>query len=76
MAYSSASGRATVKYLKNNYDTLLFRVKKGQKEALKEYAESKGISLRQLIILSIEEYAHSKGTELSVDNSSINESED
>ena len=70
MAYSSASGRATVKHIKNNYDTLLFRGKKGQKEALKEYAESKGISLRQLIILSIEEYAHSQGVNLSINENS------
>ena len=32
MAYSEAQNRATQKYVKNNYDTFVVRVKKGDKK--------------------------------------------
>lgn len=48
--YSEAHKRASIKYIKDNYDEILIRVRKGKKEVYKSYAKSKGISLTQLII--------------------------
>lgn len=52
--YTEAQNRATQKYIKSNYDEIKVRVKKGEKEKYKRYAESKGCSLNQLIIYLLE----------------------
>lgn len=40
---------ASAKYNKKAYDEIKIRVKKGNKEKIKEYAESKGMSLNGFI---------------------------
>lgn len=42
---TDAKKRANEKYLKEKCDTIIFRVPKGKKEKIKDYAESKGESL-------------------------------
>lgn len=46
---SPAKIKANNKYDKKTYDKLSFRVKKGQKEILTEYATAQGLSLSRLI---------------------------
>lgn len=48
--YSEAQNRATQKYIRNNYEQIAVRVKKGDRDRYREHAEGKGISLNQLII--------------------------
>ena len=53
--YSEAQNKATQKYIKNTYDTISFRVPKGDREKYKALAESKGLSLTQLIVKLLED---------------------
>lgn len=43
-------------YSKKNYDTVNIRPPKGTRAIWKEYAESMGLSVNQLIIKAVEEY--------------------
>lgn len=54
MAYTKASGRAVNKYIKNNYDQIMIRVPKGDRERYKEFAEQQGKSLNALIVELLE----------------------
>ena len=54
MAYSEAGKRAVAKYSAKAYDDVRLRVKKGQREHIKAYAESKGFSLNEYIVHLIE----------------------
>lgn len=45
----NASTRAKEKYNKNNYDSITFRIQKGQKELVKIAAECSGVSLNEFI---------------------------
>lgn len=47
MAYTEASKRATMKYIKENYDVIRIKVKKGKREEIKAYAESKYMSMNE-----------------------------
>ena len=60
MAYTKASGKAVNKYIKNNYDQIMIRVKKGDRERYKQFAESQGKSLNALIIDLIENEMNNK----------------
>lgn len=55
MAYSKASGKAVNKYIKNNYDQIMIRTPKGDRERYKEFAAEQGKSLNSLVIELIEE---------------------
>jgi len=44
MSISDAQKKATAKYVKNNYDRIEFKVPKGRKAQITEYAISKGES--------------------------------
>ena len=55
MAYTKASGKAVNKYIKNNYDQIMIRVPKGDRERYKDLAEEQGKSLNSLVIELIEE---------------------
>lgn len=46
---SDAQRRAVAKYNASNYDRVELRMKKGKKEAVKEYAERSGKSLNEFI---------------------------
>lgn len=54
MAISKAQQRATAKYMRENLDDIKIRVKKGNREKIKKFAESKGKSLNSYIIGLIE----------------------
>lgn len=49
MSVSKAQQKATNKYNLNSYDNLQIRVKKGEREKIKLYAESIGKSLNSYI---------------------------
>ena len=49
MPASKAQQKAVAKYMKNNYDEVKIRIKKGDKEYFKAYAESQGKSLNSYI---------------------------
>lgn len=55
MAYSKASGKAVNKYIRNNYDQIMIRVSKGDRERYKNFAAEQGKSLNSLVIELIEE---------------------
>lgn len=50
MSYTKAGGRAVQKYNKKNYDVIMVRVKKGQKETIKKRADETGQSLNSYIL--------------------------
>ena len=47
--------RAVAKYTKKNYDQILVKVAKGERDKIKAYAESKGETLSSFIRKAIEE---------------------
>lgn len=49
MAYSEAQKRATIKNLKKNYEEMRFRVRKGEKKKIHDFAEAQGKSFSQWI---------------------------
>ena len=53
--YSQAHNKATQKYIKNNYDSVMIRMPKGKKEQIKTFAESKGESLNGFVNRAIDE---------------------
>lgn len=52
---SKAQQKAVAKYTKNNYDEIKIRTEKGQKDQIKNHAESQGESMNQFIIRAIKE---------------------
>lgn len=53
--YSQAQNKATQKYIKNNYDSVMIRMPKGKKEQIKTFAKSKGESLNGFVNRAIDE---------------------
>lgn len=53
--YSQAQNKATQKYIKNNYDSVMIRMPKGKKEQIKAHAETKGESLNGFVNRAIDE---------------------
>lgn len=49
MAVPKANQRAVAKYMKNNYDDIKVRVKKGDRDIIKSFAESHGESANEFI---------------------------
>ncbi len=49
MAYNEASKRATIKYVKANYDRIEIKVPKGCKSLVEAYATDKGESVNGLV---------------------------
>lgn len=50
MAYTQAGNKASQRYQKKAYDRITLRVKKGELEIIKAFAESKGMSLNGYIV--------------------------
>ena len=48
--YNENAKNRTMKYMKESRDKLTLNLPKGKKEEYKEYAQSKGMSLRELIM--------------------------
>lgn len=55
MPYSESQKRATMKYMRENLDIIQFRVQKGQKEKIREHAETQGETLTAFIVRAIAE---------------------
>ena len=55
MPVSMAQQRANTKYVKNNYDTLITRVKKGRKAELQAHASERKESLNGFVNRAIDE---------------------
>lgn len=53
MPVSKAQQKATSKYIKNNYDRLEMKVKKGQKEIIVEHAKTQNENLNQFLIRAV-----------------------
>lgn len=49
------------RFTENNYDKISFYVPKGERDALKKYAQSKNLSLNKLIQTALEEYKKNHG---------------
>lgn len=54
MATSEAQKKASIKYMKDNLEEVRFRVPIGDKDKIRSYAESKGLSLTAYIKTLIE----------------------
>lgn len=55
--YTDAHNKAAQKYTKNNYDRINIVFPKGEKEKIKEIADSYGMSLNTFIISALNDYA-------------------
>lgn len=49
MAYTEAGKRASMKYIKENYDRLNIKVPKGRRSAIEAVAKAKGMSINGLV---------------------------
>ena len=49
MAYSEAQKKAVKKYNEKSYDEIKLRVRKGNKEVIQKYAESKNETVNRMI---------------------------
>lgn len=49
MAYSEAQKKAVKKYNEKSYDEIKLRVKKGNKEIIQKYAESKNETVNKML---------------------------
>lgn len=49
MAYSEAQKKAVKKYNEKSYDEIKLRVKKGNKEIIQKYAESKNETVNRML---------------------------
>lgn len=55
--YNEAQKRATAKYMKENLEDIKIRVKKGERANYKALAEHLGMSVNQLFVTAVQEYA-------------------
>lgn len=62
MPASKAQQKAVSKYMKENYDVYQIRMKKGQKDAIKAHADSRGESLNAFICRAISEAMERDGS--------------
>ena len=60
MAYNEAQKRATMKYQKEHMEQLAIRVRKGDRQALKEEAERCGQSMAEYVCEAVNEKAGRK----------------
>lgn len=56
MAFDST--RYKREFAKENYDRLSFTVPKGKREVVKQYANERGMSISQLVVLALETLYH------------------
>lgn len=67
MAVPKANQKAVAKYMKNNYDDIKVRVKKGDREIIKEFAESKNESTNEFIKRAIHDTMQREGAAVNID---------
>lgn len=52
----NANSTSNPEYVKENYETIRVYVPKGQRDDIKDYAQSQGLSVNKLLITALEEY--------------------
>ena len=75
MAVPKANQRAVAKYMKNNYDEIKVRVKKGDRDIIKKFAESCGESANEFIKRAIHDTMQREGASELISTRSENEEE-
>lgn len=50
MSYNESQKKATAKYMQKSYDDIKIRVKKGERDKIKEYAQAHGESLNSYVL--------------------------
>ena len=71
--YTEARNKATQKYAAKAYDRMELKVKKGNKERLKAFADENGLSVNALIVYAVNELAKSQGKEAPLEPLATNE---
>ena len=56
MYYNEKRKAITAKYVKTHLDDIKIRVPKGQRDGIKAYAQSQGLSVNKLLLAALEEY--------------------
>lgn len=74
MAVPKSNQKAVAKYMKNNYDDIKVRVKKGDREIIRKFAESHGESTNEFIKRSVYETMEREGAveNINITKESIN----
>lgn len=60
--YNEAAKNRTMKYMKESRDKLTLNLPKGKKDEYKDYAQSKGLSLTELIMQLIDADMNKNGS--------------
>ncbi len=71
--YSESANKATQKYSAKAYDRIGLKIRKGEKEKLKAFADECGLSVSALIIRSVNSYAELQGKEKPLEPLAANE---
>lgn len=58
-AYKEKKESPNTEYLKEKYDYIRVNVPKGERDKIKAYAESQGMSVNKLLLTALEEYQNS-----------------
>lgn len=53
----ASKGKPSAEYIKKNYDYIHFHLPKGEGDKVKEYAQERGLTVRQLLLEALKEYA-------------------
>ena len=53
--YSQAQNRATQKYIRENYDSVVIRMPKGRKDKIRDFAKENGESMNGFVNRAIDE---------------------
>ncbi len=61
--YNQSQNKATQKYVKAHYDSILFRVPKGKRDLYHAAAVKRGMSLNAFIVQAVERAVHETETE-------------
>lgn len=59
--YTDAQNKATQKYIKNNLESIQFRVRKGEKQKYTDAAAAMGLSMAQFFIIAANEKIKREG---------------
>jgi len=64
--YNDVGKRASIKHVAENYDKVVFKVRKGKRDKIKQLAEIQGMSMQAYIISLIEADAERLGFDMTV----------
>lgn len=71
--YTEARNKATQKYAAKAYDRIELKIKKGDKDKLKEFAAENGLSVSALIVQAVNALAKSQSKEEPLEPLATNE---